>query len=82
MAYLRSRAHIVLRDLLVELRKATKLNQKQFAARVGWGTNTVERIESGNKIPSALEARDWAIACGITPYALTWRLEARMKRQP
>lgn len=82
MTYLRSRAHLVLRDLLVELRKSRFPNQKAFAVRVGWGVNVVERIESGSKIPSALEARDWAIACGITPYALTWRYETRMKRHP
>lgn len=81
LRHLRSREHIVLTKLLVELRKSRFKNQKDFVSEIGWGRNKVERIEAGSKIPSALEVREWATACGITPYALTWRLEARLKEK-
>jgi transcriptional regulator with XRE-family HTH domain len=82
LAHLRSHAHRVLQELLIELRKATGLTQIEFAKRLGWQKSVVERIEAGHQIPTHLETREWAIGAGITPYALTWRYEARMKHQP
>ena len=82
MGHLRSRAHRELQGLLVDLRKGTGLTQISFASRLGWQKSGVERIEAGHQIPTRLEARERAIASGITPYALTWRLAARLKRKP
>jgi len=69
----------VLKELLIELREARFPTQIEFAKAVGWGKNVVERIESGSKIPSSLEERAWAIACGITPLTLRWRFEKRLR---
>lgn len=82
MKYLRSRGHRVLQDLLIELRKKkTGLGQREFAALLGWQKSVVERIEAGHQIPTYLEIRDWAKACGLTPWAFHWRYEMRMRRQ-
>jgi transcriptional regulator with XRE-family HTH domain len=75
-------AHRVPQELLIELRKAAGFTQVQFTKRLGWQKSVVERIAAGHQIPTHLETRDWAIAAGITPYAFTWRHEARMKRLP
>jgi transcriptional regulator with XRE-family HTH domain len=82
LAHLRSRAHHVLQELLIELRKATGATQIEFAKRLGWQKSVVERVEAGHQIPTYLEVREWAIAAGITANAITRRFEERMKQGP
>ena len=77
--YVRSPEHLAIRDLLVELRKARFDTQPEFAKAAGWGKNRVERIESGGKIPNALEERHWAITCKVKPLAYYRKREKRIR---
>jgi transcriptional regulator with XRE-family HTH domain len=79
---LRSRGHRALTDLLIELRKRAGLTQAALAGRLKRSQSYIDRIESGDQIPDPLECRQWAIACGVTPWSLWWRLEMRMRRHP
>ena len=82
MKTLRSRGHRALQELLIEIRKKAGLTQRDLAALLHRPKSYVDRIESGDQIPDPLECRAWAAACGVTGWALWWRLETRLKRHP
>jgi transcriptional regulator with XRE-family HTH domain len=87
----RTPAELILRELLIEIREAVRpklkgrlgrpLSQRGLAKRLGRPKSYVVRIESGDQIPSWLETRAWAKACGLTLWAFTSRFETRMRRQ-
>jgi len=80
---LRSRGHRVLVDILIQLREAAGLTQRQLADALKRPAKSyVDRIESYDQIPDPLECRAWAEACGVTGWALWWRLETRLKQHP
>lgn len=79
---LRSRGHRALQELLIEIRKKAGLTQRDLAARLDRPKSYVDRIESGDQIPDPLECRAWAAVCGVSGWALWWRLEIRLKRHP
>ena len=81
MKTLRSRGHRVLLELLIEIRTKAGLTQRDLATRLQRTKSYVDRIESGDQIPDPLEAREWAAACGVSGWALWWRLETRLKRR-
>jgi len=56
--------------LLIELRRGKGLTQAQLAGVLKRTQSYIDRIESGQQIPDALECRAWAAACGITGRAL------------
>jgi transcriptional regulator with XRE-family HTH domain len=79
---IRTRGARVLTDLLIELRERKGLTQEQLAGLLKRNQQYVDRVESGQQIPDPLECRAWAAACGVTGWALWWRLENRLKRYP
>jgi transcriptional regulator with XRE-family HTH domain len=55
---------------LRELRRATGLNGKQFAARLGWyGASRISKLELGQQTPTEQDLVEWTIASGA-PEAL------------
>lgn len=82
MKTIRTRGAGVLTSLVKELREKAGLTQDQLAVRLKRNQQYVDRVESGQQIPDPLECREWAAACGITGWALWWRLENRLKRHP
>jgi hypothetical protein len=66
LTYLRSVAHVVLLELLVEVRERKWTGQRQFAMHIGWNRGVVARIEAGEQIPTYLETLDWVGGCGMS----------------
>lgn len=78
----RSAAQRALLDVLIDVRKKAGLTQRQLAALLKRTQSYIDRIESGDQIPDALECRLWAAACRITPWSFWWQLEMRIRRHP
>lgn len=77
MARLRSAQHLALRDALVEMRNATNLNQRDFAARLGRQNSFVWRMEVGERRAQVVELIEIAWASGFLPQSVIERIQAR-----
>lgn len=73
---------IVIREMLAAIRREAGLTQRALADRLKRNKNYVDRVESGDQIPDAVECREWAKACGVRPWGFWWRLEKTLKRHP
>jgi transcriptional regulator with XRE-family HTH domain len=47
-----------------QIREATGLNGKEFAARLGWSTSKLSKIETGKQTPTRADIAGWTSAAG------------------
>ncbi|MYZ35716.1 MULTISPECIES: helix-turn-helix transcriptional regulator [unclassified Streptomyces] len=49
---------------LAEIRNAAGMSKRELAGRCGWHESKASRFESGTRLPSERDLRDWCSACG------------------
>lgn len=72
--HLRSARHRALIGAIVEARKATRLSQREFAAKLKRTNNFVWRIEAGERQVNVLDFIEIAKAAGLEPAELMSRV--------
>jgi transcriptional regulator with XRE-family HTH domain len=71
--------HEELRQLLVERRQRAKLTQEQLASRLGWGQQSISKIERGRTHVTVAEFIALAHALEFDAAAAIKRLERRTR---
>jgi transcriptional regulator with XRE-family HTH domain len=74
--------HEELRQLLVERRQRAKLTQEQLATRLGWGQQSISKIERGRTHVTVAEFIELARALEFDVAAAMKRLERRTRPKP
>lgn len=74
-----SEPYAILRDALVEARRAAGLSQRDLAARIGKHPSHVAMIERGQRRVDALELYRMAHALDSNPMALLTRISSRLE---
>jgi ribosome-binding protein aMBF1 (putative translation factor) len=74
-----SEPYAILRDVLLEARRAAGLSQRDLAARIGKHPSHVAMIERGQRRVDALELYRMAHALDATPMALLARIAHRLE---
>lgn len=71
--------HLLVRQLLREVRKRAGLSQVELAVRLGRQQTYVSTSERGLVRQDFLQLRDWCAECGTTLAALAQEFEDRLK---
>ena len=74
-----SEPYAILRDVLVEARRAAGLSQRDLAARIGKHPSHVAMIERGQRRVDALELYRIAHALEASPMTLLTRIASRLE---